>query len=102
MTKVEIETQFRENLKRVRNLIDIYEKKITPGGQGRRPVGSADVLREAVVLLHATFAWNDPERSVLDGAGKGQACADFVGERGKGVAGNDSRKNAIQRSLIGL
>ena len=55
MDKAEIQTQFHENLERVRNLADIYDTKIASGGQGRRPVGCADVLRAAVVVLHATL-----------------------------------------------
>ena len=55
MNKTELGTRFRDNISRVRNLAEIYESKITSAGSGRRPVGSADVLRAAVVLLHATL-----------------------------------------------
>ena len=55
MNKAEIQIQFYENLARVRNLANIYDTKMARVGQGRRPVNSADVLRAAVVLLHATL-----------------------------------------------
>jgi len=51
----EVETQFRENLERVRNLMKIYTKTSVAAGTGRRAVRSSDVLRAAVVLLHATL-----------------------------------------------
>lgn len=63
MSKPEIEAQLRENLARVRNLVEIYAKRTTTPGKGRRPVGSTDVLRAAVVLLHATL--EDLVRTVL-------------------------------------
>jgi hypothetical protein len=50
----EIEARFGDNLKRVRNLVDLY----TAGsrkGKGRRTVHESDILRAAVVLLHATL-----------------------------------------------
>lgn len=50
-----IRTQFQENVTRARNLVSLYDKKMLSAGQGRRPVNSADVLRAAVVLLHATL-----------------------------------------------
>lgn len=55
MAKSDIATGFNDNLGRVRNLVDIYQTKIKGTGQGRRPVRGADVLRAAVVLLHATM-----------------------------------------------
>ncbi len=50
----EIEARFRANLERVRGLVDLYST-ITPGGQGQKPVPVADLLRAAVVLLHASL-----------------------------------------------
>lgn len=50
----EIDQQFRANLERVRNLVVLYEESV-PGGRGRKPVPVADLLRAAVVLLHATL-----------------------------------------------
>lgn len=49
-----LKSRFDENLVRVRNLADIYEAKLAGDTQGRRPVGSTDILRAAVVFLHAT------------------------------------------------
>jgi HEPN superfamily RiboL-PSP-like protein len=43
------------NLGRVRNLAKIYIEKLSGVGSGRRTVNSADVLRAATVLLHATL-----------------------------------------------
>ena len=46
---------YDENIKRTRNLVAIYKKKVAGRGGGRRDVGQTDVLRAAVVLLHATL-----------------------------------------------
>ncbi len=54
-----IEQRFHRNITRVRNLLVIYQ---TAGGPGRRPSQSADVLRAATVLLHASL--EDVFRSV--------------------------------------
>jgi hypothetical protein len=50
-----IRTRFEQNIARVRNLIDLYSTRLAGEGQGRRPVNSTDILRAAVVLLHATL-----------------------------------------------
>lgn len=50
----EIETGFRLNLQRVRKLVQVYRDLAGPG-PGRRPVETTDVLRCAVVFLHATL-----------------------------------------------
>jgi len=50
----EIQGRFQRNLARVRNLILIYDER-TPEGRGRREVASGDLLRAAVVLLHASL-----------------------------------------------
>ena len=44
-----------ENLGRVENLIKLYEDDLPGEGSGRRPQNSTDVLRAAVVFLHATL-----------------------------------------------
>ncbi len=49
-----LKARFDQNLSRVRNVAEIYEHKLAGNKQGRRPVGSTDILRAAVVLLHAT------------------------------------------------
>lgn len=51
MTKDEISDRFKLNLDRVKNLVKVY-----PGGtKGRKSVHHADILRAAIVLLHATL-----------------------------------------------
>lgn len=49
-----IEKRFEGNVRRVRNIVDVYDQ-LTPGGRGRRDVSSIDLLRAAVVLLHASL-----------------------------------------------
>ena len=49
-----IRQRFGENLDRVRNLVSLYSSSVGVG-QGRRTVQDADILRAAVVLLHATL-----------------------------------------------
>lgn len=51
--KDQIAAQFSSNLGRVGSLIALYEEK-APAGQGPVPVATADLLRGAVVFLHAT------------------------------------------------
>jgi hypothetical protein len=60
--KADIESRFAENLERVRHLVDVYQG--TAAGPGRRPVETTDVLRAAVVFLHATL--EDFLRSLLE------------------------------------
>jgi len=45
----------KQNLSRVTNLVVIYENNLLGKGKGRRPIASGDVLRAAVVLLHAAL-----------------------------------------------
>jgi len=47
--------KFNRNIARAQNLVSLYTKRLAGLGQGRRPVHSSDVLRAAVVLLHATL-----------------------------------------------
>lgn len=69
--KAELKSRFEANLARVNNLANIYETKLALGAQGRKPVGSADILRAGVVFLHATVEeflrgildWRLPEQS---------------------------------------
>ncbi|MES9995285.1 hypothetical protein [Desulfovibrio aminophilus] len=51
MTKNEISDRFKLNLDRVRNLVALYPAP----GKGRRAVHHTDILRAAIVLLHATL-----------------------------------------------
>lgn len=46
--------EFRQNLHRVQNLANVYDQ-IARGGSGRQPVETQDILRAAVVFLHATL-----------------------------------------------
>lgn len=48
-------TDFEANLKRVRDMLALYKSLKPPGQKGRRKVGETDVLRAAVVFLHATM-----------------------------------------------
>ena len=57
-----IETRFADNLSRVENLVSVYERS-RGEGSGRRAVHATDVLRSAVVLLHATL--EDLVRSII-------------------------------------
>jgi hypothetical protein len=50
----QIHDRFSANVARVRHLVTIYDAH-SGTGQGRRPVNSSDVLRAAVVLLHAAI-----------------------------------------------
>lgn len=59
--KAEIESRFRENLARVDNLVAVYRGAAS--AQGSVSVEAVDVLRAAVVFLHATL--EDLLRSLL-------------------------------------
>jgi hypothetical protein len=43
------------NLDRVRSLVKVYRKHLQGSGRGRREIQKTDVLRAAVVLIHATI-----------------------------------------------
>lgn len=58
----EIDSRFRSNLTRVRALVAVYQER-AGAGSGRRDVQTSDLLRAAVVFLHATM--EDVLRSVL-------------------------------------
>jgi hypothetical protein len=49
-----MEERFRGNLERVRNIVQMYDV-VAGGGQGRPTVQESDILRIAVVFLHATI-----------------------------------------------
>ena len=61
--KDEISRRFVVNLARVRGLITSYEQAL-PGVQGRPTVATTDILRGAVVFLHASL--EDLLRSILE------------------------------------
>lgn len=52
--KQTIVDRFALNIARVKNLVSIYEITLAGAGQGRRSHQKTDVLRAAVVLLHAS------------------------------------------------
>ena len=51
----EIRGNLTYNLKRVENLVSIYENHPDAQGQGRKPAELLDILRAGVVLLHASL-----------------------------------------------
>lgn len=51
--KMEIQDRLLRNLERVDGLLGLY--RTLGGGQGRRAIGTGDLLRSAVVFLHATL-----------------------------------------------
>ena len=53
--KTRLRTRFEQNLARVNTLVSLYTNELAGEGRGRRPVGSADILRASVVFLHATL-----------------------------------------------
>lgn len=60
--KTEIQNRFNGNLERVEHLVALYDTLTT--GPGRRPVDTSDILRSAVVFLHASL--EDFLRSLLE------------------------------------
>ena len=53
--KSTIELRFNQNIERVRNLADLYSEYLMGDGPGRRGHAKTDVLRAAVVMLHASM-----------------------------------------------
>lgn len=53
--KANIEARFVENIARVKNLTDLYRIHLMGRGSGRRGHSKTDVLRAAVVMLHASM-----------------------------------------------
>lgn len=53
--KRDIERRFSWNLAHVKNLVSIYRTQLSSTGHGRRGHQQTDVLRAAVVLLHAAL-----------------------------------------------
>lgn len=60
--KQKIQQRFHQNIKRVRNLTNVYRTHLMGNGPGRRATAKTDVLRSAVVMLHA--AMEDLLRSI--------------------------------------
>jgi hypothetical protein len=108
----EIEQQFRANLERVTGLVGLYEE-VAARGRGRKAVPDSDLLRAAVILLHATLEdllrslaeWKLPtasatslERITFGGAKKGKeqfTLVDLAEFRGQSV------DEVIARSVAG-
>src|SRR5207237_6949196 len=85
----DIRGRFRDNLDRVRRMVGAYESSAGKG-KGRRSVRHTDLLRAAVVLLHATL--EDLLRSLCDWKMPGANPEAFsevplVGTRGKTRSG---------------
>ena len=53
--KAAIDNRFQQNIARVRNLTDIYRNHLMGAGSGRRDHSKTDVLRSAIVMLHASM-----------------------------------------------
>jgi hypothetical protein len=53
--KQEITDRFNLNVSRVKNLVSIYRTQLAGKGKGRRGHQKTDVLRAAMVLLHASL-----------------------------------------------
>jgi hypothetical protein len=51
----EIRMKYYENIRRVDNLLNIYDTFLSGTGRGRRSVIKTDVLRSAVVFLHSAL-----------------------------------------------
>ncbi len=101
--KEELQSTFDGNLARVRSLVSAYQAHPIASGRGRKPVYVLDILRAAVVLLHASLedllrgvaAWKLPVagKATLDeiplaGTGpvvKKLALGDLVAHRGRTV-----------------
>lgn len=101
--KDKIADNLKHNLARVESLVTTYESHPDAQGQGRKPAEVLDILRAAVVLLHATLEdvlrnvayWKLPtaDKAVLDeiavsGAGlnsKKVLLGDLAAHRGKTV-----------------
>lgn len=115
--KAILKSRFDENIARVNNLADIYETKLAAVARGRKPIGSTDILRAAVVLLHATveeflrgiLEWRLPDqaeetlnRVPLIGSGTDRAERFFLGRlavhRNKTV--DDLIRESVSASLI--
>ena len=58
-----VKGRLQDNLSRIDNLVRIYDE-LSPPTQGRRPRNATDILRAAVVLLHASI--EDFMRGVLE------------------------------------
>lgn len=99
--KQEIANRFLLNLARVKNLVAIYSNLLAGQGQGRRGHQETDVLRAAIVLLHASIEdvlrsiayWKLPDAAnqVLDdipfagGTAKKITLGTLATQRGKSV-----------------
>lgn len=100
--KERIEERVAQNIARVINLVNIYETHLAGNGSGRRGHATTDVLRSAVVLLHATVEdllrslayWKLPSASaeilsriplVSGGSATKFSLGDLASHRGKSI-----------------
>jgi hypothetical protein len=88
-TRDEIQLRFQSNLQRVRNVVGVYTSS-SEKRKGRRAVQESDILRAAVVLLHATL--EDLLRSLAEWklpTAPAEALSDIplVGTKGKKTLG---------------
>jgi len=101
--KAQIEQRFKENIGRVKNMVEIYQSHIQGSGSGRRGHLQTDVLRAATVFLHASLEdllrslsyWKLPEagKETIDkipligsqGNPKKFLLGELVGHKGKSV-----------------
>ncbi len=111
--KEEISNRFDLNIKRVKNLVNIYRLQLSGPGKGRRGHQETDVLRAATVLLHASMEdilrslayWKLPTAapSVLENIplvgvkGTKFSLGNLSSHRGKSVA--DVLKESVDASL---
>ena len=51
----EVKEWFHQNLERVDNLVSVYQEVVRDETSGRPPVADQDVLRSAIVFLHASL-----------------------------------------------
>ena len=94
--KAEIENRLRLNLARVRALVDVYQRE-AGGGGGRRPVETVDLLRAAVVFLHATL--EDVLRTLLASRWPTTADPDAL-ERVGVLVGDEARTKVTLADLL--
>lgn len=91
--KHEISRQFAQNLARVESLLSLYDSATGATGSGRRDVATSDLLRAAIVFLHATLVQSEALRALEahdtgvlvlpPGVGKTVVAAALVARRGR-------------------
>lgn len=95
--KEEIEGRLRANLARVDGLVETYRRE-SGGGKGRRPVETVDLLRAAVVFLHATM--EDVLRSVQAHVWRRTTSRDHLEKIDVVLGPNDPREKVTLADLL--